>query len=211
MKSFGYKVPVTFKVDMTGVDVSNGVYVTGEFPNDQGEEWKLNSMKPEGDNIYSYTTEMEVGAAGAYYFLNDDDWGAREKVPAECIVHWGLDRGYEIPAESEGETFAYAWSSCEEIRPVSVADPALAASLFNVFPNPIQNDRLSLSANISDKVNLTILDFQGKRLLERELDFPAGGIQSIDLHPLGEGPYLLSMYFTEHHRYESKVIMISGN
>ncbi len=106
MKSFGYKVPVTFKVDMSGIDVSNGVFVTGEFPNAQGEEWKFNSMTLEYDQIYSYSTEMEIGAAGAYYFLNDDDWAAREKVPAECVVYWGLDRGYEIPAGSDSATFA---------------------------------------------------------------------------------------------------------
>ena len=212
MKSFGYQVPVTFKVDMTGVDVSRGVYVTGEFPNDQGEEWKLNSMKPEDDNIYSYTTEMEVGAAGAYYFLNDDDWAAREKVPKECIVHWGLDRGYEIPAGSEGETFAFVWSSCEEIRPVSVQDKALVASepLFNVFPNPIQNDRLNISINVGDKVNLNITDLQGRLLLEKKLNCSAGDMHNIDLGMLCEGAYLVRLHFTDLQRHETKVIMISG-
>ena len=186
--------------------------MTGEFPNDQGEEWKLNSMTLEDDNIYSYTTEMEVGAAGAYYFLNDDDWGAREKVPSECIVHWGLDRGYIIPAGSEGETFAFVWSSCEEIRPVSVQDKALVASepLFNVFPNPIQNDRLNISINVGDKVYLNITDLQGRLLIDRELNCSAGDLHNIDLGMLSEGAYMVRLHFTDLQRFETIVIMISG-
>ena len=167
-------------------------------------------MTLEDDNIYSYTTKMEVGAAGAYYFLNDDDWVAREKVPAECIVHWGLDRGYIIPAGSEGETFAFVWSSCEEIRPVSVQDQALAASLFNIFPNPIQNDRLNISINVDDKVNLNITDLQGRLLLERKLNCSAGDMHNIDLGMLCEGAYLVRLHFTDLQRHETKVIMISG-
>ncbi len=213
MKSFGYKVPVTFKVDMTGIDVSNGVFVTGEFPNEQGEEWKLNSMTAEGDNIYSYTTEMLIGAAGAYYFLKDDDWGAREKVPAECVAYWGLDRGYEIPAGSKGETFAYAWSSCEAIRPVSTKNPfnTLNNSLFDIFPNPIQNHLLNLTVNVDDKVILSITDLQGKLLLEKDLNYSAGDIQVIDLHSFLEGTYLLNLHFTENYRYDSKIFTIPGN
>jgi hypothetical protein len=213
MKSIGYQIPVTFKVDMKGIDVSNGVFVTGEFPNEQGEEWKLNSMTEEVDHIFSYTTELEIGASGAYYFLNDDDWGAREKVPAACIVHYGLDRGYVIPARSDSITFAYVWSSCKEIKPLSVPDPAVAnaESLFAIFPNPIRNDRFSLSVSVNDHVNLTILDLQGRPLVERELGCTAGDVHSIDLRPLGEGAYLVRLHFMEHRRYESKVILVSGN
>jgi len=98
-------VPVTFRVDMTGVDVSNGVFVTGEFPNKQGDTWQLNWMNHQGNQIYSYDTEISTGSSGAYYFLNDDVWGVRESVPAECAEHWGVDRGYEIPVHSSGETF----------------------------------------------------------------------------------------------------------
>lgn len=213
MKSFGYKVPVTFKVDMSGVDVSGGVYVAGEFPNEQGEEWKLNSMTPEGENIYAYSTEMDIGAFGAYYFLNDDDWGAREKVPAECVVHWGLDRGYEIPAGSEGESFAYLWSSCEEIKPLSIHNQVYPKyeTLFDIFPNPVQNNLLNLSIHASDKVSLSIIDLRGSLVLERELDCTAGGTKSIDLPGLGKGAYLVRLQFTHLHRHESQIITISGN
>jgi len=211
MQSIGDKVPATFKVDMAGVDVSNGVYVTGDFPNTQGERWKFNSMVREDDNIFSYSTELEIGAAGAYYFLNDDDWGAREKVPAECVAYWGLDRGYEVPAGSDSVSFAYLWSSCEEIRPVSVTNWDKRNFLFEIFPNPVQNNQLNLSINVSDQVNLTILDLQGKIMLERDLDCLAGGIQNIDLRPFREGAYLLNLHFLEHQRSNSEIFLIPSN
>ncbi|MFO7668984.1 MAG: glycosyl hydrolase 53 family protein [Bacteroidales bacterium] len=212
MKSFGYKVPVTFKVDMTGVDVSNGVYVTGEFPNDLGEEWKLNSMTLESDNIYAYSTEMEIGASGAYYFLNDDDWGAREKVPVECIAYWGLDRGFEIPPGSDSMTFAYVWSSCEQISPVSVPDPAHSRleSLFEIIPNPVQNNRLNLYMQVNDHLFLTVMDLQGRILHLQDMDCSAGDILTIDLGTLTKGAYLVKLSFTGHLRNESKFFVITG-
>ncbi len=212
MQSFGYKVPVTFKVNMTGIDVSNGVYVTGEFPNDLGEEWKLNIMTLESDNIYAYSTEMEIGASGAYYFLNDDDWGAREKVPAECIAFWGLDRGFEIPPGSDSMTFAYVWSSCKQISPVSVPDPATAKyeSLFDIRSNPIENDQLHLKLHSGGRVNLTIMDLQGRILHLQDMDCSAGDMLTIDLGTFTKGAYLVKLSFNGHLRSESKFFVITG-
>jgi arabinogalactan endo-1,4-beta-galactosidase len=211
MQAIGNKVPATFKVDMSGVDVSRGVYVTGDFPNARGEHWKLNSMVRESEHIYTYSTELEIGATGAYYFLNDSAWEAREKVPAECVVHWGLDRGFEVPAGSDSVRFAYVWSSCEEIRPLSVAFPDPYASLYKIFPNPIQNDQLHLAVHVSDRVHLSVLDLRGKVMLERDLDATAGDILNIDLGAFSDGVYLISLHFIEHQKYSSELFLYPGN
>lgn len=104
-------VKVTFKVNMSGQDLSNGVYITGDFT---GEPWQIKPMLDEGGNIYSYVTYLSPGATGAYYFLNGNDWNARETVPAECATN--SDRAYTIPTEDV--LIAYKWASCEEYGPV---------------------------------------------------------------------------------------------
>jgi arabinogalactan endo-1,4-beta-galactosidase len=98
---------ITFKVDMSGQDVSNGVYITGSFT---GESWQLIRMADEGENIYTYFTYLPAGSAGGYYFLNDNDWNARETVPAECAKWEDSDRRYEVP--NRDVVFELKWGSC---------------------------------------------------------------------------------------------------
>jgi arabinogalactan endo-1,4-beta-galactosidase len=164
------KVTVKFEVDMTGVDASRGVYVTGEFPDHSGKIWQLNKMTFVGNHIYRYATQVSVGTSGAYYFLNDDQWGEREGVPAGCAVYWGTDRGYVVPVNSAGETFAYKWSSCEEIKNTYVRKiPNVNDPLeITIFPNPIRDQWLWLSVpvyrgdlNISVYNTLGMLQYKG--------------------------------------------------
>jgi arabinogalactan endo-1,4-beta-galactosidase len=86
---------VIFQADMTGKDVSKGVYITGDFTAENGN-WKIMPMLNEGKGIYSYYTFLNTGTTGAYYFLNDSKWEAREKVPAACANAFGTDRQYVI-------------------------------------------------------------------------------------------------------------------
>jgi len=104
-------VEVNFTVDMTGADVSNGVYITGDMTA-TGGNWSivpLNQIKP---NIYATSFSLYPETQGGYYFLNADDWNARETVPAECIGYYTADRGYRIPTADT--TFFSVWSSCEQ-------------------------------------------------------------------------------------------------
>ena len=211
MMAFGYEVPVTFKVDMTGMDFSNGVYVTGEFPNDQGEEWKLNSMTLEDNHIYSYTTQMKIGAAGAYYFLNDDEWGAREKVPSECIEHWGLDRGFEIPAGSNGETFAFVWSSCDEIQTVSVFDQATSNSeqLFEAYPNPSSGlINIQYTCLTEGPVNIIFYNSNGQPVINKSVQGKAGSqVREFDMSNHQDGVYTVRVNTVREQRVE-RIILI---
>jgi len=211
MQSFGYTVPVTFKADMTGVDVSNGVYVTGDFPNGQGEQWQFNQMAPEGDNIYSYTTEIKVGTAGAYYFLNDDDWDARETVPPECVVHNGHDRGYVIPAGSEGETFGFVWSGCNKIQSVSTEQRTRTKneSLFMIIRDPNQNNQLNLLWMVSDQVNISMYDVQGRMFREIQMNSTAGQNMVFDIPSFVKGLYIVKVCFNRLGRYESKMVLFT--
>lgn len=109
-------VAVTFKVDMSGAGSYNKAYVTGEFTiNDEGN-WQIFPMT-EGDaaGIYSFTTHLSQGQSGAYYFLRDSTWTARENVPKESQGKWS-DRLYEITESGTTQTIGYVWGSNETIE-----------------------------------------------------------------------------------------------
>lgn len=105
-------VEVKFRVKMTGVDVSQGVYVTGEFTADHDGNWQLFPMIQEGtSSVYYFRTFLNKGQSGAYYFLNGNDWTKAESVPTACQGKW-TDRLYSIGTSSSSVTYSYYWSSC---------------------------------------------------------------------------------------------------
>ncbi|WP_440906135.1 glycoside hydrolase family 53 protein [Catenovulum sp. SX2] len=99
---------VTFRVDMNGAPATPA-YITGQLGN--GNDWQIVSMMDEGNNIYSFTTNLAEGTEGAYYFLSGSDWADRESVPSECALMWGVDRQFIVG--SGYNTFAFKWASCE--------------------------------------------------------------------------------------------------
>ncbi|HEY4786395.1 MAG TPA: glycosyl hydrolase 53 family protein [Bacteroidales bacterium] len=108
-------VEVKFRVDMTGVDVSQGVYITGEFTADHDGNWQLFPMKQEGTSyIYYFKTYLNRGQSGAYYYLNGNDWSKGETVPVECQGKW-TDRLYSIGYSCSYVTYSNVWSSCATI------------------------------------------------------------------------------------------------
>lgn len=97
---------VRFQVDMSGADVSQGVYIAGTFA-----DTAILPMANEGNDIYSYFTYLPAGATGGFYFLNDST--ARETVPPACANWLGTDRQYFVPTQDT--TYAFRWESCEAI------------------------------------------------------------------------------------------------
>ncbi|MFY9153405.1 MAG: glycosyl hydrolase 53 family protein, partial [Prolixibacteraceae bacterium] len=110
---------VVFQVDMTGKDVSNGVYMTGDFTAENGN-WKIVPMLSEGNGIYSFYTFLKTGTTGAYYFLNGNDWAARETVPATCAKANGTDRQYEIPETDVNYLTGFGACGVPDVQPVKV-------------------------------------------------------------------------------------------
>jgi arabinogalactan endo-1,4-beta-galactosidase len=185
-------VQVTFKVDMSGQDVSQDVYVTGHFTGEV--DWQLIPMTLEGDHIYSYTTTLETGAEGAFYFLNDNDWAARETVPEACAVWWESDRGYVIP-DHEVE-FAFHWSSCEEIdsRITAVFDQKLSAGM-QVYPNPAEEFLRIQFEQPASGIHFELVSFSGKTIMHTTaLSTDRSGKLKIDTAELPAGIYLLRIY-----------------
>lgn len=108
-------VAVTFRVDMTGVNTANGVYITGEFTTNDDNSWQIFPMKREGtSSIYSFKTYLNKGQSGAYYYLNDSAWSAKETIPQACQEKWS-SRLYVISQTLTQQTISKVWSSCSAI------------------------------------------------------------------------------------------------
>ena len=125
-------VPVTFKVDMTGQNVSNGVFVTGDFTRAEGStDWVIIAMTDaDGDMIFEHTADVAVGTEGAYIFRNANNWddASRETVPVDCAPHWGTHRGFAIPAaQTEPMEYAFVWASCQAIGSTPGVNPGVVA------------------------------------------------------------------------------------
>lgn len=102
---------VNFIVDMTDVDVENGVYVTGDFT---GPSWSLLSMDLTGNDLYELAIKIPGRTTGAFIYYNNDLWSDefREIVPDPCAALWDTHREYRIKGDST--TFHFAWSSCDQ-------------------------------------------------------------------------------------------------
>ncbi|MBC8485791.1 MAG: T9SS type A sorting domain-containing protein [Bacteroidetes bacterium] len=78
----GYAVNVTFQVDMSQQTVPpEGVHIAGSF---QGWDPGATLMTDIGNNIYSYSQDFTGGDYIEYKFVNGDEWGEDESVPAAC-------------------------------------------------------------------------------------------------------------------------------
>jgi arabinogalactan endo-1,4-beta-galactosidase len=177
---------VSFKVDMTGQDVSNGVYITGSFT---GDEWQILPMADLGNNIYYYWTYLTPGETGGYYILNDNNFDAREVVPAECADWSGTDRQYTMAANDT--TILSYWGDCqgpdEIFRLYDFRKDNIA-----VYPNP-SNGNITVRFKLGDNTRtLQIVDLNSKLLLEFEI-MANESERIIDLSDLNPGVYILRM------------------
>ena len=176
---------ITFKVDMTGHDVSEGVWITGMFT---GDPWKILKMTAEGNNIYSYATTMQPGDSGAYYFMNDDVWGERETIPAECAPWWGVDRDYKIG--NKDTTYAFIWGTClnidEHINKL-LTDPIQEQKIV-VHPNPC-NDYINLIfSQIHENSYVEIMDCTGRLCYRLKI---RNSRTTVDVSSFQSGLYLI--------------------
>lgn len=181
-------VAVTFKVDMTGVNTSHGVFVTGDFT---GQPWQLVPMQSAGDNIFSYQTTLPARSQGAYIFRNNNNWldASRETVPAECALYWGNHRRYVVT--DTAALMAFVWSSCNAIGGTAVAE--WQRYQFEIFPNPA-TDALWVQSE-EEISSITVYDAFGK-LLKSNSFFPSQTVK-MDVADFPSGIYFLKIVTKE--------------
>lgn len=195
------EVNVTFSVDMagSGVDYSGSVYITGTFTaGEGGGNWEILPMTQESGEVYSYQTVMEIGDEGAYYFLSDNDWSARETVPSQCADWYNSDRGYAIP--DEDIEIGFQWGTCQAIESGTNTDPETYSpngfELAQNFPNPF-NPVTQISYQIPDAsmVSLVVYDMTGRKIKELVNTSQAAGNYQVtfDATDLSSGIYLYKL------------------
>lgn len=178
-------IEVTFKVDMTGVDTTSGVFVTGDFT---GTAWQFMEMQHTGQNIFEYSQKIPGRSTGAYIFQNKADWNtqSRETVPVECALKWGTHR--EFVVKNEMVEFAFRWGSCEAISGLPVEERL--ANQVQIFPNPAtESFNLQSAKNIS---RIEISDFFGRTLKS----IPVENLMDVEVNvsDFNTGIYLIHIY-----------------
>ena len=172
--SYDYSTPpvttanVTFKVDMTGVDTVNGVFVTGDFT---GKAWKFKHMTSIGNHIYAFDTTLQIGDSGAYIFAVNNNWNSgyqqyQENVPSACAPMWGTHRKFVI--RNYSETYAFKWSTCDSIATTTGVNTHKKISQVVAYPNPFQ-DYLYLKGTPENTAEIRIISITGSILK----DYPA--------------------------------------
>jgi len=192
-------IKVTLKVDMTGQDVSRGVYIIGDV-----SEWKFIQLTLEEDNIYSHTFDLKPGSVMEYYFLTSNSWDNyldyRETVPEECALsdelkqdsNWNSDRAFIVPGKDS--VIAYKWSSCEtidiETSIYQIEDDH--KKYFNLYPNPATNQvKVTLSkAELIEEVQL--FDQSGRLVIDKKVGHSNDTIQ-LNISTLKSGYYVLTV------------------
>jgi arabinogalactan endo-1,4-beta-galactosidase len=161
-------IKVTFKVDMTGSDITNGVWITGSMT---GTSWKIIKMIAEGNNIYTYATYLHPGDSGAYYFMNDNVWGQREHVPSECATWWNSDRGYKI---GQSDTIlAFTWGTCLPLGSASngISDLPKPGNIV-IYPNPVAENEFTINGpDLEGESEISIIDLTGRKILSQQIHF----------------------------------------
>lgn len=184
---------VTFKVDMTGIDTGNGVYVTGDFT---GENWELLPMENTSGNFYQYSTSIPGRSIGAYIFYNENSWtnDSREIVPGNCALIGNTYRKYWI--EDGQKELYYSWGRCDQI-PNELTLDALERNEITVYPIPVKSELVIDAQTIIQDVH--ILDISGRKLRVQPID------NAWQVQHLEKGTYLL-IVTTNNQKFKIKFI-----
>lgn len=131
---------VTFKLNMTGVEEVNDVFVTGDFT---GDSWLFIRLAEMDNDRYELTTTIPGRTSGGYIFYKNNEWDNawREEVPSACASVNSTYRYYLV--KNDAEVFDFAWNSCDS--EIAIKLPVLSdvydavSSEVLAYPNPAHN------------------------------------------------------------------------
>lgn len=155
------EVEITFLVDMEFEIVSpEGIHIAGSF---QGWEPGTNAMQWMEGTLYAYTTFLSSGDYIEYKFVNGDEWGEDEMVPAECANN--NNRYFSVPEEND-TLMAVCYAHCVPCNVVGYREMnAGNSSEFAFYPNPASQVLIFNNAD-----HITIFTIDGKLVMDKNLN-----------------------------------------
>ncbi len=178
---------VIFEVDMTGVDVSRGAYITGDLGHDAGA---IVPMWPLGGSLFYYYAYLPEGTSGTLHFLNGPDAGDSETVPAACGS--GGERPFAVP--SDGSPLHYRWGAC--VTGTESSELPDRVVLHPAYPNPFNpSTTLSFDLPRASYVTLAVYDAMGRHVRTLVDGLTAAGTHEagFDASGLPSGTYLVHL------------------
>ncbi|MCF8369336.1 MAG: hypothetical protein K9G76_09865 [Bacteroidales bacterium] len=159
----GNPVPVTFQVDMSQQTISpDGVHIAGSF---QGWNPGATEMTTLNDSIFTYTQIFTEGSYIEFKFINGDEWGEDETVPAECAQN--NNRFLNVPG-SDTTLMAVCFGSCDPCE--IVADTVKVTFRVDMSEQMVSGDGIHLAGSFQGwDPATTEMTLFGNNLYEIEL------------------------------------------
>ncbi len=159
---------VTFMVDMTAIDTSNGVFVTGDFT---GNSWQFQEMTSIGDGIFEFVAQIPGRTSGAYVYYKDDGLSTenRESVPSACRKPSSANREYLI--QGTPATYYFSWGRCDQEPNEFVLSNKPQTKSMHVYPTVVA-DRLYVDG-LDGTFSMQAVDLSGRQI-------------ALDVNPKGE-------------------------
>jgi arabinogalactan endo-1,4-beta-galactosidase len=185
-------IPVTFQVDMTGVNTSKGVFIYGDVPDKSANRWIYIPMTNMGNNIFQYSTQLVNGTSGAFIFANDAIGATKETVPSICWKYWNQYRGYTISQNDQSVNYNYIWGKCNTLATFS-QETTQEKEIF-CYPNPA-SDRVTFDLKDIKCSMVQVFNINGKKVFQIVLN----NDNQLVINPkdtFGEGVFLVKFIGT---------------
>lgn len=195
---------VTFRVDMTGFDVSpNGVHLAGNL---QGWNPGGTPMTDVGNGIYEVTLPVPAAVVSINYkFVNGNDWGMEETPPAGC-ANDGSNRFAVLPLTTDAVVLpGVKFGSCESFTSLT---ELLPGDEFQLIPS-VSSDVVSVRWQLpnAEPVSLRILDVSGRTMSEEKV--PATSLRvnrTLEVGNWAPGMYLVYLQTGKAHSVRKLIV-----
>ena len=196
------RITVTLKVDMTGYNTPDGVYIAGDLTQSATGNWQFVRLAEEEDNVFSTTLSLVKKGHYPFAFYTGTSWQSDEKedVPHECATAWDTHRTLTVPDEETVLGFAYG--RCNNPRAVNTIpdEPENLGNLKPNYPNPFsQRTTFEYRIDKPQHVKVQIFDIMGRLVatLTDDMQPPAAYRVFFDARDLASGTYLFRLQTDE--------------
>lgn len=182
---------VTVQVDMMFELVSiYGVHLAGSLNSWNCEDLEMTSS---GSSVYETTLEVYAGDTLLYRFVNGNQPGDMEPVPADCgWLYNGNDYARILVPSSDTLITEVCYSWCDPCD-VGIEEEPVNPGPGHLYPNPARSEiTIPVNLNEDSKITVVIQGLSGVKISITESALPAGKHDFIqDISDVPEGFYMV--------------------